>query len=90
LSNSQYDELLSKMDTLIRLVAINVLGDKTKTEAVGILTELGFTQGEIASLLRTTVGSVKSMRRSLKRKSSPSKKSKKGGKQSAQNKQENL
>lgn len=68
------------MDTLVRLMAINVLGDKTKTESVGILTELGFTQGEIASLLRTTVGSVKSMRHSLRRKASPPKRPKKGGK----------
>jgi DNA-directed RNA polymerase specialized sigma24 family protein len=65
---------------LIRIMAINVLGDKTKTESVGILTELGFTQGEIASLLRTTVGSVKSMRHSLRRKASSPKTPKKGGK----------
>jgi len=65
---------------LVRLMAINVLGDKTKTESVGILTELGFTQGEIASLLRTTVGSVKSMRHSLRYKASSPKTPKKGGK----------
>ena len=64
----QLVELNRKMDTLIRLIAVQVLGNKTKTEGVGILTELGFTQGEIASLLRTTVGSVKSMRRRLRKK----------------------
>jgi DNA-directed RNA polymerase specialized sigma24 family protein len=79
MSSKQFDELLAKLDTLIRLTAINVLKGKTKTEAVGILTELGFTQSEIASLLRTTVGSVKSMKHSLRRKASQSKRSKKGG-----------
>lgn len=69
MSEKQFRILSEKLDILIRLTAINVLGDKTKTEAVGVLTELGFTQGEIASLLRTTVGSVKSMRHSLRKKS---------------------
>jgi len=80
------EELNKKMDTLIRLTAINVLGDKKKTEAVGILTELGFTKGEIASLLRTTPGSVDSMRHSLRRKKSESKKTKKGGVKSVDDK----
>lgn len=77
MSSKQLDELIEKMDILIRLTAINVLGDKTKTEATGILTELGFTQGEIASMLRTTVESVKSMRKHLRRKKSGPKRTRK-------------
>ena len=74
------EALNKKMDTLIRLTAIEVLGEKKKTEAVGILTELGFTNSEIASLLRTTLGSVDSMRHRLKQKSSASRQKKGGGK----------
>lgn len=79
------EALNKKMDTLIRLTVIEVLGDKKKTEAVGILTELGFTKNEIAALLRTTPGSVDSMRHNLKQKKSTSKQ-KKGGEKSADNK----
>ena len=86
MSDEQFRILSEKLDTLVRLTAINVFGGKTKTEAVGILTEYGFTQGEIASLLRTTVGSVKDMRHRLKQKVVASKGSSKGGGKSAEDK----
>lgn len=70
-------EINSKLDTLIRLTSIQVLGNKKKTECVQVLTELGFTNGEIASLLNTTTGSIDSMRHNLKEKEAQSQTKKK-------------
>jgi hypothetical protein len=67
-------EINSKMDVLIKLTAIQALGSKKKVESVGILTDLGFTEGEIANLLNTTSGSVHSMRKYNRKKSSQVKK----------------
>lgn len=86
MSNREFEILSEKLDTLIKFAVINVFGGKTKTEAVGILTEYGFTQGEIASLLNTTVGSVKDMRHRLKQKVGASERSSKGGGKSAEDK----
>ena len=85
-AEDELKELNSKMDTLIRLTSVYVLEGKTKTEAVGILSGLGFTKSEIASMLRTTTGTVDSMRHRLKGKT---KTRSKGGKKSVKNKQEN-
>jgi DNA-directed RNA polymerase specialized sigma24 family protein len=63
-------DINSKLDTLIRLTAIQALESKKKVEAVQILTDLGFTEGKIADLLNTTTGSVQRMRHYLREKSS--------------------
>lgn len=69
MSNPQIDELNQKMDMIIRLLIIQTFRDIPKYETIDILTKHGFTQGEIASLLRTSVESVKSARKYLKKKS---------------------
>lgn len=69
MSNPQIDELNQKMDMVIRLLIVQTFRDTPKYETIDILTKNGFTQGEIASLLRTSVESVKSARKYLKKKS---------------------
>jgi Holliday junction resolvasome RuvABC DNA-binding subunit len=63
----QLKELNLKIDILVKLTALQVLGGKKKVEAVEALTELGFTEGQIADLLRTTRGSVHSMRQYVRK-----------------------
>jgi len=63
----QLKKLNLKIDTLVKLTALQVLGGKKKIEAVEALTELGFTQGQIADLLKTTPESVKSMRQYVRK-----------------------
>lgn len=66
MSKPQFDILVEKLDILIKLTAINVLKDKNKTEQVEFLTNLGFQPKEIALIVGTTRGTVKSLRRRLK------------------------
>jgi len=79
-SEKQFEQLNQKLDTIVRLLAGNLLKDaKTKTQKVGILYELGITAKEIASLVGTTEGSVETMKKRLRRRKA------KGGKKSGEN-----
>jgi hypothetical protein len=66
MSKPQFDMLVEKLDILIKLTAMNVLRDKNKTEQIGFLTSLGFQPKEIALIVGTTKGTVRSLRRRLK------------------------
>jgi len=80
-SEEQFEQLTQKLDTIVRLLAGNLLKDaKTKTQKVGILYELGITANEIASLVGTTKGSVETMKKRLRRRRKA-----KGGKKSGEN-----
>lgn len=81
MSKEQFEELAQKLETLIRLVAGNLLKDaESKTEKVGILYELGIATREIASLVGTTEGSVETMKKRVRKKAK-----RKGGKKSGEN-----
>jgi DNA-directed RNA polymerase specialized sigma24 family protein len=80
ISKEQFEQLNQKLDTIVRLLAGNLLKDaRTKTQKVGILYELGITAKEIASLVGTTEGSVETMKKRLRRRKA------KGGKKSGEN-----
>lgn len=68
-SNPQIDELNKKMDMIMRLIIVQTFRNTPKYETIDILTQHGFTQGEISVLLKTSVESVKSARKYMKRKS---------------------
>lgn len=68
MNDKQFDVLIEKLDILIKLTAMNILKDKNKTEQVGILSSLGFRPKEIALIVGTTLGTVKSLRKRLKKK----------------------
>jgi DNA-directed RNA polymerase specialized sigma24 family protein len=69
MSEKQFEQLIRKLDTLIKLVAGSLLKDtKNKTEKVGILDELGIATKEIASLVGTTEKSVETMKKRVRRK----------------------
>lgn len=61
--------LFQKLDTIIRLVAGNLLKDaKTKTEKIEILTALGITTKEIAQLVGGSEATVDVLKNRLKHK----------------------
>lgn len=57
------DELSAKVDTLVQIIAISpkietILKDKTKTQQIETLSELGFPKDAIALIVDTTLGTV--------------------------------
>lgn len=55
---SQDEEVIRRLDTLIRLVAAGVCGDRTQREKISILASAGLTPKEIAEFLGTTPNTV--------------------------------
>lgn len=66
MSNQQVDILVEKLDILIKLTAMGILKDKNKTEQIAFLTNLGFQPKEIALIVGTTKGTVRSLRGRLR------------------------
>lgn len=83
MSKEQFEQLTQKLDTLIKLVAGNLLKDaESKTQKVGILQELGISTKEIALLVGTTEGSVETMKKRLRKRGKATEDKAKGGKKS--------
>jgi len=53
MSEEQLDKIISELETLTKLLAINVLKDKSQTERISLLDEFGFGNKAIANLLGT-------------------------------------
>ena len=51
-----------KLDVLIKLTAVSVLGDKTGGEAIDVLLRTGLDNEMIADLVGTTAGTVRARR----------------------------
>jgi len=51
-------EVLRRLDTLIRLVATAICGDRSQKEKIGILESAGLSPKEIADFLGTTPNTV--------------------------------
>lgn len=81
MNREQFEELTQKLNTLIKLVAGNLLKDaKNKTQKVEILYNLGISTKEIAQLVGTSDSSVEVLKTRLRKRSTP-----KGGKKSGEN-----
>jgi DNA-binding CsgD family transcriptional regulator len=52
-------DLTAKMDALVRLTALQVLGDKTGSEAIAILGRAGLDNDLIAEIVGTTPATVR-------------------------------
>jgi hypothetical protein len=97
MSEKQFMELAKKLDTLIKLTAINALQGKTKAQGISILSGLGFKPREIANILNTTphsVSVVKSARKKVttrrKAEKKPTPIEDKGGAASGEDKQRDI
>lgn len=84
MSEEQFKRLAQRLDTIIRLVAGNLLKDAdSKTKKVEILYGLGISTKEIARLVGTTEGSVETMKKRLRKRAKADKPI--GGENSAAN-----
>jgi hypothetical protein len=54
MSNEQFEQLMNRLDTLIKITAINAFQGKSMAEVVRILSDLGFQNKDIAMVLGTT------------------------------------
>jgi hypothetical protein len=66
--NREDAELGDKLDALIRLTAVSVLGGKTGGEAIDVLVRAGLDNDLIADLVDTTPGTVRARRSSNRKK----------------------
>ncbi len=61
-------EISIKLDSLIKLSALNYIKDKSMTDQIGFLAELGFKNPEIAQMVGTNRDSVATMKNQYKKK----------------------
>jgi hypothetical protein len=62
MSKEQFERLMDKLDALIKMTAVNVSQGKTIAEVALLLSDFGFQNKEIATILGTTphyIGTVK-------------------------------
>jgi hypothetical protein len=60
-------DLGAKMDTLIRLSALQLVGDKTGSDAIAILDRAGLDNDLIAGIVGTTAATVRASRSRVRR-----------------------
>lgn len=77
MNSEDLTQVVEKLDTLVRLVAVGVCGEGTQKEKIKVLSTAGLEPKEIASILGTTPNTVSvalsSLRRDAKKKAAKSK-----------------
>ena len=68
MSDKQFRILSEKLDTLIKLTAINALKGKNLTDQVEILSEIGLQPKQIATILGTDPATVSTLKGRVKKK----------------------
>jgi DNA-binding CsgD family transcriptional regulator len=58
MEGKHYKEISEKLDAIIRLLAMQSLGDKKGREAISLLANLGFQPKDIATMIGTTPNTV--------------------------------
>lgn len=75
MDEKQFEAMMKKMDSLAKLLAFNVIKDKSVNEQVDVLTKAGLKASDIAEILGKTENQVyvtqTMLRKSNKKKSSP-------------------
>jgi len=67
MSREQFEQLMNKLDTLIKVTAASSLQGKTMTDSIGFLADLGFGNSEIAGILGTTPAYVNKVKYETKK-----------------------
>lgn len=67
MSKEQFEQLVSRLDTLIKITAINAFQGKSRTDVIRILSDLGFQNKDIAMILGTTAAYVAVVKHELKK-----------------------
>lgn len=81
---STLTDVANKLDTLIRLTAIGLFGDKTQREKIEMLSSAGMQPKEIADLLGTTANTVNVALSGIRKKKSKKKAARKKSQSEAQ------
>jgi hypothetical protein len=68
MSEKQFEQMMSRLDTLIKITAISAFQGKSMTDVVAILSELGFGNKDIAMILGASPAYVANVRSALKKK----------------------
>lgn len=86
MSKEQFEQLGQKLDTIIKLVAGNLLKEaESKTQKVEVLYRLGVSTREIAQIVGTTEGSVRTMKKRLRKREKRRARKPIGGEKSGEN-----
>jgi DUF2075 family protein len=67
MDEQQFSQIMNRLDTLIKITAINAFQGKSRQEVVVILSSLGFSNKDIAMILGTPSTYVANIRYSLKK-----------------------
>jgi predicted metallo-beta-lactamase superfamily hydrolase len=65
MSNEQLDKIIDELNTVAKLIAVNVLKDKSPTEKISTLLDFGFETKTIANLLGTKENIVRAVKSKL-------------------------
>jgi hypothetical protein len=76
MSEKQFEQIMNRLDTLIKITAISAFQGKSMTDVVSILSELGFGNKDIAMILGTSSAYVANVRSALKKKRTEKEKNK--------------
>lgn len=67
IDQQQFEQIMNRLDTLIKITAISAFQGKSMVDVVNILADLGFQNKDIAMILGTTPAYVANVRYSLKK-----------------------
>jgi len=68
MSKEQFDQLIDKLDALIKLTAVNAFQGKPIAEVALLLSDFGFQNKDIASILGTTPAYINKVKCQAKKK----------------------
>jgi hypothetical protein len=94
MSKEQFEQLMNKLDTLIKVTAASAFQGKSTTDSIVFLADLGLGNTEIASILGTTAAYVnkvkyESKKAKVTRKQKDKSKEEKVGETSGENRSQN-
>lgn len=74
-TEQQFEQIMNRLDTLIKITAINAFQGKSVVDVVKILSDLGFQNKDIAMILGTKATYVANIRYSVRKSREQKKKS---------------
>jgi predicted transcriptional regulator len=67
MSKEQFEQIMNRLDTLIKISAINAFQGKSRADVVQLLSSLGFSNIDIAVILGTTTAYVANVKYDLRK-----------------------
>ena len=66
-TEEQFEQIMNRLDTLIKITAINAFQGKSIADVVNILSDLGFQNKDIAMILGTKAAYVANLRYAMRK-----------------------